>query len=332
MIKLKYMFENYELAKLALKNWKHDEEQLISYLKYFRISSNAVYPFPANGKLHFLRLSPKTEKQVQNLKGELEFLQYLKSCGYPALTPVASKTGNMLLELDSQWGTYYASVFKGVPGKAVEDTDYHSKVMTAYGKALGRLHRLAMEYEPGCRKWSYKEVLTWIKDVFETYHAPEIMRYECICVERELDLLKCNRENFGLVHYDFEPDNVFFDEAEGCCYAIDFEDGMYHFYLVDILRVFEALSEELGDTELFHAKRYFLMGYQSEKSLEKDYEEKLPLMSRFCNLYSYAGLIRSIAEEVPQEPLWMKHMRHKLEMKISDLERKVKLQTMDEIR
>ena len=58
MLKLKYLFENFELAKLALTNWEHDEDTLGEYLKYFRISSNAVYPFSVQGKRHFLRLAP----------------------------------------------------------------------------------------------------------------------------------------------------------------------------------------------------------------------------------------------------------------------------------
>ena len=50
MLKLKYLFENFELAKLALTNWEHDEDTLDEYLKYFRISSNAVYPFSIRGQ------------------------------------------------------------------------------------------------------------------------------------------------------------------------------------------------------------------------------------------------------------------------------------------
>ena len=78
MLQLKYMFENYELAKHALTNWNHDEESLDAYLKYFRISSNAIYPFKGCGKRCFLRLAPVEEKQEENLRGELAFLQYLQ--------------------------------------------------------------------------------------------------------------------------------------------------------------------------------------------------------------------------------------------------------------
>ena len=62
MLKLKYLFENYELAKEALKNWEHDVDTLDQMLSQFRISSNAIYPFTQDGKVCFLRLAPIEEK------------------------------------------------------------------------------------------------------------------------------------------------------------------------------------------------------------------------------------------------------------------------------
>ena len=58
MLKLKYLFENYDLAKEALKNWEHDADTLDYMLSKFRISSNAIYPFYKNGEVCFLRLAP----------------------------------------------------------------------------------------------------------------------------------------------------------------------------------------------------------------------------------------------------------------------------------
>lgn len=324
MLKLKYMFENYELAKFALENWEHDAESLSEYLKYFRISSNAVYPFAAHGKRYFLRLSPAEEKSEQNLKGELAFLQYLREAGYPAMAPVTSKSGEVLLSLTTKWGEYFACVFEGVPGQPIEETDYHNDIMLSYGKALGRLHCLSMQYVPECPKWSYEDTLAWIRDVLKEHHVPQNMMAEVEAVEQELALLTKNSENFGLVHYDFEPDNVFYEKTDGSCHVIDFEDGMYHFFLVDIEQVFDCLSEELEGEALCKAKEYFLQGYRSEKMLEADFEEKLPAMRRFCNLYSYARLIRCVAEEIEDAPEWMCNLKRRLIYKIKQLESGVK--------
>lgn len=65
MLKLKYLFENYNLAKEALKNWEHDTDTLDEMLSQFRISSNAIYPFCQGGKVCFLRLAPTEEKPLK---------------------------------------------------------------------------------------------------------------------------------------------------------------------------------------------------------------------------------------------------------------------------
>ena len=320
MLKLKYLFENFDLAKEALKNWEHNTDKLDAYLKWFRISSNAVYPFERNGKRHFLRLAPVSEKIESNLRGELEFLQYLHEEGYNSMVPVAATNEALLLTLDTQWGTYYASVFEGVSGKCIEDTDYQKDIMFAYGQALGKLHCLSMEYQPVHPKWSYEEALAWITQTFKEYHAPASMLAEAAHVAALLEVLPKTRENFGLVHYDFEPDNVFFDAAFGTCNVIDFEDGMYHFFLIDIEQVFDALSDELADDALREAKDWFLEGYQSEKPLEPDFEEKLPLMRRFCNLFSYARLLRCVSDNIQNEPDWMQKLRAALSKKMTNIE------------
>lgn len=320
MLKLKYLYENYDLAKLALENWKYDTDTLDDYLQHFRISSNAVYPFLWQGNMRYLRLSPVSEKMENNLKGELEFLCYLQNRNYPAVIPVASNSGELVVTLDSIWGKYYASVFKGVGGISIEDTDYNDHILFAYGKALGQLHMLSTEYSPKNRKWTYGDALLWIGQTLKEYHAPAKMLAELDQVRQALNELPQTSDTFGLIHYDFEPDNVFWDENNQCCTGIDFEDGMYHFFLVDLEQALDALLENIPANRQIIAKTTFLRGYQSVKMLEPAYDEKLKLMRRFCNLYSYARLIRCVAEEYPNEPDWMVRLREKLHRKIVLLE------------
>lgn len=323
MLKLEYLYENYDLAKFALKNWEYDPETLDDCLQQFRISSNAVYPFLWQGETRFLRLSPAPEKIESNLNGELEFLCYLQSKGYPAVIPVASKAGGLVVALDSAWGKYYASVFVGVDGDSIEDTDRSDSIVYAYGKALGQLHVLSADYSPKIKKWSYCDALLWIGETLEKYHAPDKMWAELGKVQQALDGLPRTKDTFGLVHYDFEPDNVFWDKARQRCTVIDFEDGMYHFFLLDLEQALDALLEDLPADRKAAAKAAFLQGYQSVKPLEPDYAEGLKLMRRFCNLYSYARLICCVDEKSPEEPDWMLALREKLQRKITLLESSV---------
>lgn len=76
MLKLKHLFDNRDLAKMILDNWQYDPSSTDMF-EYFRISSNAVYPFRNKGKVKLLRFAPCAEKSKDNLIAELEFIRYL---------------------------------------------------------------------------------------------------------------------------------------------------------------------------------------------------------------------------------------------------------------
>ena len=116
MLKLKYMFENFELAKQTLQNYEYDTDRLDEALSWFRISANAVYPFFCGGELCFLRLAPAEEKNFHDIQGEIEFIRYLRSCGYPAMEPIPARDGTYCFSMDTPWGRYYACAFRRVQG------------------------------------------------------------------------------------------------------------------------------------------------------------------------------------------------------------------------
>jgi Ser/Thr protein kinase RdoA (MazF antagonist) len=82
MMKLKYLFDNPELAHMLLKNWDYDESSVDMFRSY-RILANAIYPFTSNEEVHLLRFCPTSEKIKDNLLAELEFIAYLRNNQYP---------------------------------------------------------------------------------------------------------------------------------------------------------------------------------------------------------------------------------------------------------
>ncbi len=313
MLKLKHLFSSFDLAKEALQNWEHNLDGLDEMLGRYRISANAVYPFYSGTDVCFLRLAPVDEKRKENIIGELEFIEYLVGAGFPALKPIASKTGETVLELRTQWGDYYAAAFECVKGIPIQWTDQSSEIMYEYGKTLGRLHTLSALYKPVTKKWAHTEVLDWIEGVLCEYSAPSFAFSELVLLKNELSRLAKSDDNYGLVHYDFEFDNVYYDEASKSCPVIDFDDGMYHWYALDIVQVFDCIEDELDDKARQQAKDEFLRGYQAEHCYTEEMRLSSPLMSRFINLYGYARLIRSVAQRFDDEPQWMTELREKLD-------------------
>lgn len=321
MLKLIYLFENFDLAKEALTNWKYDEDTLDEMLSYYRISSNAIYPFCHNGQVCFLRLAPMDEKIEKNILGEIEFIEFLTQHNYPALKPITTLTGDMVVKLDTKWGKYYACAFQKVAGVQIDATDMSKEIMYEYGKTLGKLHALSAEFKPNIKKWTHLEVLEWIGEVLVEYNAPANVFSELEEVKNELVGLLIKDNNYGLIHYDFELDNVFYDDQSKSCAVIDFDDGMYHWYALDIEQVFDSLGEELHEPMLQNAKDEFMKGYNTAHEYTEEMETSRPLMRRFINLFSYARLIRCVAENFANEPNWLIELRKKLIGIIKDLEK-----------
>ncbi len=317
MMKLKYLFENYDLAKMALKSWRCDEDGLEDMLRLFRISSNAVYPFKLDGRLHFLRLAPAEEKLRRNVYGELEFIDYLRRRGYPALLPAPSVRGNTVELLDTPWGEYYACVFEGVPGVQLSRTGLNEAVLLEYGRTLGRLHALSSEFRPVVEKWSHSQVLAWIEKELSLHPGQEKALGECAEVAELLSRIPRSREVYGLIHYDFEPDNVFYDAEKRTCPVIDFDDGMYHWYALDLEQAADSLEEVLTGGALEDARGVFLSGYRSEFDLPEELLGFFPLFRRFIHLYGYARVLRAVAERWENEPDWMTELREKLGRKLA---------------
>ncbi|MNW31943.1 homoserine kinase [compost metagenome] len=354
MLKLKYLFDNRDLSEMILKQWPYDPESLDMF-KHYRISSNAIYPFRCEGKVQLLRFAPYAEKNRTNMLAELDLLDYLKNKGYPAMEVVISHAGDELVDVRTPWGHYVASVFRRVPGIQLNRTELDEDIVTQYGRALAQLHRASSEYEPlGYRHWTYADVLDWMQSIVEDAsgnHMKEQMKdqlknkisdknnkvsaetraeLEQAAVMAEIRLLReyfaavptCER-SYGLIHYDFEYDNVFYDEASSTCYAIDFDDAMYHWYVMDVEKALDSLTECIADRQpegdsaseeerMRHTgqlHQYFMNGYLAERELVEPEEDLRAACTRFGNLYGYVRVLRAMDEEWEHEPDWMRQLR-----------------------
>ncbi len=318
MLKLKYLFNNVDLAEMLLKNWEFDKESL-ELFKYYRISSNAVYPFRAQGRTQLLRFSPNKEKQRENILAELEFISYLRSKQYGVLETVSSKNEEELVEKQTPWGDYYASVFKRVSGVQLGDTDLSNTIIFNYGKALGKLHQLSSEYKPKTfERWSYSDVLDWMYTVLIDSPLETSALEEIQLLKNYFDSIPITKSNFGLIHYDFELDNVFYDEELQSCNIIDFDDSMYHWYVMDIEQALDSLKDSISPETFPLKKQCFMDGYRSEYDISDDMMSLIPACRRFANLYGYVRILLSMKEKWDHEPQWVQSLRERLTMSMQN--------------
>lgn len=309
MLKLKYLFDNRDLAMMLLNYWDFDQDSS-ELLGHYRISSNAVYPFKTNGKINFLRFTPLQEKSRMQLQAELDFIHYLSGCGYPAATLVRSKDRQQLVQAVTPWGEYLAVVFGGVSGRQLEKLEYSDELYYGYGKALGRLHLLSQDYQPlspGRNSWEQQLIRT--RDILTCHSAPASSVMEVDILLGFLRKIDITEDNYGLIHYDFELDNVFFDERRQAFHVIDFDDCVYHWLAMDIERTLNSMTCELSPGLHQQAKTMFLNGYRTEHAFTTEMEKLLPVFHRYAAVHSYARCLHATADTWQNEPEWMVNLR-----------------------
>jgi Ser/Thr protein kinase RdoA (MazF antagonist) len=340
LLKLKYLFNNKDLAQMILDNWEYDSEDPNLY-EYYRISTNAIYWCKNKGNPFFLRFTPAEEKSRETILAELEYLSYLKANNYPAVESILSKRGNELEEIVTPWGVYNACAFKKAPGVQISRNPFNDEIIFHWGKSLGRLHRLSSNYEPqNFKRSDWSSTLDWTIDILSNFNSEDttatdtavnititdptnpinatnhIPRDTIAAAKGELYLLKdffaklpMTKENYGLVHFDFESDNLFFDEKTHQINPIDFDDATYHWFVMDICQALESLKEDLSEKEFEVASSKFIAGYRTEFNVTDDTIRLLPIFNRFAKLYGYARILHAIDEKWNNEPDWMLDLR-----------------------
>lgn len=312
MMKLKYLFDNNDLAKMLLCNWKYDEDSL-DMLKYCRLSSNAVYPFKNGGNVHLLRFAPTSEKDKNNILAELEFIKYLSHNQFPALRTVLSNNNEELVTAMTPWGDFYASVFNRVTGVQLGETDLNEDIMYEFGRTLGKLHQLSSTFVPINKRWSYEDVFLWMNSTLSTLPNQKLAMGELELLHNYFSKIPKTPDTYGLIHYDYELDNVFYDKATGVCNVIDFDDAMFHWYVMDIEQSLDSIKENIEPKRYEQSSELFLKGYKNEYSIDDEMLSLRPVFRRFANLYGYTRVARAAAEKWDNEPKWLVDLRVNLD-------------------
>ncbi|MEK8130757.1 GNAT family N-acetyltransferase [Paenibacillus filicis] len=297
-------------AKQLIQCWDHDADTL----KYWRASSNFVYTFEREGQRQFLRFIHAEDNTPENIQAELDFVLYLLDQGYPAAAPVRSIDGNWIETIQSERGPYYGVVFEQASGTYVPMDQMSEAHLESWGRSLASLHQLSEAYRPeNTSRGSWTDAIAWIASVLDRYPQETALRQQLGQVTEQLAALPVGSGYTGLIHYDFETDNIFYQEEEGRYCAIDFDDAMVHWFMMDVASAAADLLEQEG-ANAERSMQLFLDGYRSVKELDERCLRALPVFQRFEDLYRFARLLRSLEgfEELPAPPEWAVRLKHKL--------------------
>jgi Ser/Thr protein kinase RdoA (MazF antagonist) len=301
--------ENDSPAKQLIQYWDHDAQTL----KFWRASSNFVYCFDSFGVRHYLRFIHAKDKPIADIQVELDFMLYLLEQGYPTVAPVRSRRGSWIETVSIETDVYYGVVFEQASGQHIPLDQMTEVHINEWGKALASLHQLSEAYslETAPQK-DWHHAVDFVSNVLQRYPQETVLRQELDRLRNQLSELPTGKGHTGYIHYDFETDNIFFDMEKSQYFIIDFDDGMVHWFMMDITSAIHDLFEQ-DNEENRRMLQQFLAGYRSIKAIDEGYVSLLSVFQKFEDLYTFARLLRSVEDmEIASSPDWAIKLKDKL--------------------
>ncbi|MFD1737744.1 phosphotransferase enzyme family protein [Bacillus salitolerans] len=268
------------IAETILTRWGYDEGSVY----YYRGSANFIFVFKRDGKRYFLRFNHSSERNFDEIHDELRIVNYLHEHGVKVALPEISRHNQLIESVDTDHGLFYSVVFEALEGnhwdiENLKEEDYYS-----WGRALGRLHHIfkTMPDEFTLHRKSWFDQVEHIQP-YLTSNEKEGLR---VLVEK-MKAIPVSNENYGSIHFDFELDNIIWNNNEVS--ILDFDDCSRNWYVADIvyaLRDLEKLEGRMFDS--------FIEGYKHETALDERVLKHIEIFKVFHHYFALARLVRSV--------------------------------------
>lgn len=298
------------IANVIASRWNHEP----GTVRFFRACANFLFLFKHSGQDYVLRFINANECTTDSIRAELAYIEHLASQGIHLAKPVRLPADDFVESIATDQGLFHAVAFERLMGEQYELSDLTPAMLTRWGQALGELHTAAQSYH-GTGRVSWKDHL----DMVDARLPKDELAAKATLnqVQEQLSRLPIHNDNFGLIHFDFELDNIIWNEHQ--VGVVDFDDSAYCWFGADIafaLRdAFDDSAEIVNlENEIAH---HFINGYRMARSIDWEELARIPLFLKLHNLITFVKLHHSLeSDEHQEEPAWSAKLREKLSAKI----------------
>ncbi|GAF18044.1 protein kinase [Bacillus sp. JCM 19046] len=284
--------------------WGYDQDSVY----FLRASANFIATFLRKKKRYYLRFNDASERSLSMVEAELKLIQAPALSQLPIAQPIPSNNGKLIENITNDLGTFYAVVFEAATGKHKEVDALTKEEILLWGAALGSLHAQLKQLPHSCYhgRPSWNDQLNLVEESLPNNETH--IRRELTHVRHWGEQLEVSQETYGMIHYDFELDNVLFqNQSLG---MIDFDDASVNWYVADLVY---ALRDLGPFNEQHSVTKTFIRGYQSKTSLDLTLLKEAPMFERLHTLCSYAKLERALDVDIVEtSPAWLVQLQQKL--------------------
>ncbi len=294
------------VADELVRLWANDG----SRPKYVRASANFVFFFTDDrGRYRVLRFVHEAERDRNAVEAELAVVERMAAAGVPVACPIRSANQRLLELVSTDYGVFYVAAFQRVFGEqhCLEDGLGEAR-LRKWGRTLGVIHNCSLG-TAGAGRPSWED---HAREAQVAFRDDPLLRTALVDLIEELRALPRTTGNFGLIHFDFELDNIVWRGDEPV--AIDFDDCAQYWYAADIAFALRDLFDDnatsvaLDDPSL----RSFVSGYREVRRLPDEELERLPLFLRFHHCTGWVRIQRSLTPPTSEELPWVPDLRAKL--------------------
>jgi amicoumacin kinase len=253
---------------------------------------NQVYSINHHEHEYVIRVTERMHRSYDELKGELEFVTYLRNQGVPVYSVIDLK------KMTTNQNTYYITLFDKALGKRWYEMLLDDHIYFEAGKLLGKIHSKSKKLKKVLHRKPFNQN-HYIRN--SKFYLDKVIRKHLEEVVELIEAIPKNQENYGLIHGDYHFANLIYGENN--LMVIDFDDCEYHFFIYDIAvyLFYYILGSDPTHINLETSKRVFcafIKGYMLENSISLEMLEKLPLFLRLRELKLLVSILQDVDKQI----------------------------------
>ncbi|WP_158299862.1 contact-dependent growth inhibition system immunity protein [Glycomyces paridis] len=282
------------VADLVAAAWGHPA----GTAKWWRSSATHVFVLPDQEGKRYLRFAP--DDRADAFAAVAALAARLADTGARVARPVPTTAGTLVATVATPLGFMQAMMVEAAPGEAFDAEELDEPGARAWGRALAEFHLAAADA---------KEPLPGPFATPPTF--PDDPELAACAAALTAAARKLSREpaRFGVVHGDFELDNLAWQD--GTATAFDLDEAHRSWYAADIAFAVRDLCDHSGRPAPEHAERFaaFIDGYREARPLTADEIDMLPLFAGLHALTALGDIAAALGEPDAAEAAWKADLR-----------------------